>query len=316
MTALISGAGGWFGRAMLRLVESGEVSLPDSTVVLLGPMDDTDLDTRWKKFATVRRGDLLDRVFIESLPLADLLIHAAACIHPRATLPSRKLKSHPKFVANSAMLTNLLSRLNPDSSTVLISSIAAASASPGYGRSKLDTEMVLANHSPSVRGVILRAAWFFGPGCPSRQRTFDKLARRGFFPMFGDGSSRRSVSYVDDVVHAALRAAPLASTPSPVLPVASEGDYTLAQVLSARLVSSRPRFSFPLWLHRLCVLADRSLQSRGGYLAPLKVLAELGSPLAFDPSSVSAARRLLGLSPSLPLTSGVWLERLDDSAHS
>lgn len=316
---LLTGASGWFGAATLRLLEEGVFApgllLPSSQPrpparlsVVLGSSADSHLRSRWAAHADVYVGDLTDPVFVASLPRPDRLLHAAACIHPRQRLPRLRRGLHPGFAGNVAMLAQLLDHIGPTSPVLLISSVAVLHADLGYARSKQECEALLRAQSDRP-SAICRAAWFAGPAAPPRQRSFDRLAARGWFPSFRP-SPRRSVSFVDDVVRASVAAFDLAAFPPPVFSVASAPVSTFDEILSLRRATPRPqRLKLPSWLGAVLFSLDRFVLARGGYIQYLHVLAEVSRDWSFDDSLVLASRDLLALGSPLPPDSVVWLER-------
>lgn len=319
MHTLMTGASGWFGKATLRLLEDSvlepgllvRTSSSDpaaSLSVVLGPGASAALRARWSVHAVVYIGDLTDPMFVDTLPIPDRLLHAAANIHPRPRLPRPFNATHPGFTSNVSMFQLLLAHIGPIVPVLLVSSVAAAQADMGYARSKLECEGLLRN-LPTRPSAVCRAAWFAGPDAPPHHRRFDRLAAAGWFPGFRH-SPRRSVSYVDDVVRASVAAFDFASFPPPVFSVASVPTLTFYETLSIRAHIGKPRrIKLPTWFGALLRAADRFVLSHGGYSRYLHVLAELSQDWAFDDSSVLASRELLSLGPSLPPDTVVWLER-------
>ncbi|MEJ7706648.1 MAG: NAD-dependent epimerase/dehydratase family protein [Nocardioidaceae bacterium] len=77
----------------------------------------------------------------------------------------------------------------------------------GYGHSKMIAEeRVRAAHGNGLDTVVVRPPWFYGPWQPLRQTTFFRLIRTGRFPLIGDGSQRRSMVFVDNLVQGVVLA--------------------------------------------------------------------------------------------------------------
>jgi nucleoside-diphosphate-sugar epimerase len=316
VSLLITGAGGWFGSALLTLLESNRASLmyPD-TLVVLGEFDPPSLVARWSRFAEVRTGDLLDPSFLETIPSTTNLIHAAAVIHPPSSLKPRR---RDLFAVNKALTLAAFSKVLAGGAVVLLSSVAAEgfnSSRPrplsGYGESKLACEAALVELAArnNLRASILRAAWFHGVNPPPRQLQFDRLARHGLFPC-PTRARRRSISNVEDVALASLAALQLASAPPRVLRVAQLESPPFDVLLSSRRPPTR-RFAlkFPTVLYRLALVLDTRMKSYGWYLPALHVLGELSSDLYYDPSVLGPDRAALGLPDQVSLSDLIDAER-------
>ena len=65
---------------------------------------------------------------------------------------------------------------------------------------RAELEVRAAHDRGDVPTVIVRPPWFYGPWQPERQTTFFSLVAAGRFPVPGDGSQRRSMVYVDNLV--------------------------------------------------------------------------------------------------------------------
>jgi nucleoside-diphosphate-sugar epimerase len=74
-----------------------------------------------------------------------------------------------------------------------------------YGRSKLASEQII--RACSVPWTILRPPTVYGPGDYHNLLAVFRAARRGFAPIFGDGSMPISVIHVTDLAHAVVIAA-------------------------------------------------------------------------------------------------------------
>jgi nucleoside-diphosphate-sugar epimerase len=164
--------------------------------------------------ATPVIGDLHDRAVLESaVDGADLVVHLAGLV---------KARGEAEFLRVNREGTRVLvdvARRAGNVRFVLVSSLAAAGpSSPGrrrmadepgqpvtaYGRSKLAAEEVV--RSSGLPWTIVRPPMVYGPRDVEVFKLF-KVVRRGFAPVFGDGSQELSAVYVADLVDALVACA-------------------------------------------------------------------------------------------------------------
>jgi nucleoside-diphosphate-sugar epimerase len=328
MHATLTGAGGWFGSALLTLLETGECTLPPAQwTIVLGIQDTPGLDARWSRYGNVERGSLLDDEFTAALPQADLLIHAAAVIHPPDTRPTatRPTTSFPPFVQNVEMCAAVLRRCAPSAKVVLLSSAAAlgvgvltdattrdAPGLLGYAASKRSCELLVETFcaTNAASAAMVRAFWFYGPSAPERQGRFDRLAVRGWFPLVQRGRHPRSTSRVDDVARAVLAAVPLTTPSCPAFFVADAQTRSMREICDLRRPAGvRHKAFLPQWFASLVRWCDGWVQRRGGYVQNLHVLAELADPIAIPAELATNHRSRLGLALVDQHVDGVRAER-------
>lgn len=77
-----------------------------------------------------------------------------------------------------------------------------------YGRSKFQAEQYILEKTKQglIDGTSLRGFWFFGPFMPDRNRDFFKMFYWKKQIVFGNGKNYRSISHVDNIVQAFLKA--------------------------------------------------------------------------------------------------------------
>jgi nucleoside-diphosphate-sugar epimerase len=182
-----------------------------------------------------------------------------------------------------------------------------------YGHSKMLMERVV--HEIQARGeletVILRPAWFYGPGQPERQTTFFRMIRKGTVPLVGSGENVRSMSYIDHVCQAMLlcRSNPVAN--GQTYWIADRRPYSMNEIidtieqlmeveLGLRLAHRRLRL--PSMASEVARLSDGLVQQLGLYHQKLHVLSEMNKNIA---CSIDKAKRDLGYSPTIELEEGM-----------
>jgi nucleoside-diphosphate-sugar epimerase len=324
-TTIVTGATGWFGRALLAAMTDPArvhhrrsiralVTTPSAAGELAAGVEAVAGDVRTfaglnALFADIPSGNTVD------------VIHAAGVIHPAT--PSDWVEINARGTANIAAKA----RGAGVRRFVHISSNSPFGTNPhpgdvfrndepydpylGYGRSKMLAELRLLDEvGNGLDAVIVRPPWFYGPHQPARQTTFFTLVRTGRFPIVGDGCQRRSMVYVDDLVDGVIRAELVECPAGRGWWIADARPYEVNEIVSAVTdalaaaglsVAGRQRH-VPAILSRAAAAADAALQRRHRYVAALHVLGELGATIACD---ISAARRELGYEPSVGLAEGM-----------
>ena len=122
------------------------------------------------------------------------------------------------------------------------------------------------------------------------------MVRKGRFPIVGDGTQRRSMVYVDDLVDGVLRAELVECPPGRGWWIADARPYEINEIVTAvtgalaasGLDVARRQLHVPAILGRAAAVADTALQRHHRYVTQLHVLGELGATIACD---ISAAQR-------------------------
>jgi len=153
-------------------------------------------------------GDLLSApTFQNEMDGADVAVHCAGLVKARNYQEFRTVNAQGAGqVARAASIVGV-PRL------ILVSSIAARG--PGradvvdtspvsfYGRSKLEGEQSTFGAAGGTEVAVLRPPPVYGPGDRGMLDLF-RFARRGFFPLWGNGSHRTAIVHVEDLAQAAL----------------------------------------------------------------------------------------------------------------
>jgi len=177
-----------------------------------------------------------------------------------------------------------------------------------YERTKVAAEAMVRERAPEV-GVpftVLRPADVYGPRDQRLLKLF-KGVSAGRFPLFGDGSGRRHMVYVDDVVSAFFAACERREAVGEAMIVAGPRPCTLRELIElVRRASGSRRFGRRLPL--------------GPMLATAAVVEDVCQALKLDPPiyrrrmdfftsdsafDTSRARRVLAWSPKVELEEGV-----------
>jgi nucleoside-diphosphate-sugar epimerase len=329
----VTGAGGWLGKALVeRLVADGrrhlrllaatnaEAATLSAFVATLEPPANTDRPHVDVLVGDIARSETAARL-LHGCDATSTVLHTAGIIHPRNVRT---------FFAVNAQGARHMAEAATDAGVrkfVHVSSNSPFGTNPhptdvfradepfnpyyGYGRSKMAAELAVTDMAGrGLNAVIVRPPWFYGPHQPARQTTFFTMVRRGKFPIIGDGTQRRSMVYVGNLVDGILCAERTVTTPGAGYWIADARPYPLTEIIDtvgAALrdegydVAPRGR-ALPALVGRLAETGDRWVQRLGLYQQQLHVLGEMDKTIACD---ISASQRDLDYHPSVELYDGM-----------
>jgi len=319
--ALVTGAAGCIGRSMVkRLVSEGcqvnaldldEAGLrklvsenpPETIAAFRGSLEDADVLKR----ASERVG---------------AVFHAAAKVH----VVPRNAREEEEFSRLNVVGTENLLRYcaGPDlRAFVFFSTIAVYGSGDGapfnettpphpenaYAKSKLEAEervrTFFASHP--TKPTIFRMSLVYGEG---ERGNFSRMMRsidRGRFVMVGDGTTRKSMIYVGDVVNAAWLASTQAAGQGETFVLSDPEPYALrqiAQVLAKHLGRRPPWIRVPVPVLRAGGAVLEVLGRTGGFKPPFTRL-DVDKLLTDTCCDISKVQRLLGFHPLFGLEEGV-----------
>jgi nucleoside-diphosphate-sugar epimerase len=323
---VVTGTGGWLGAALMeRLIAEGRPWLR----VLAASLAEAHL-LRVRYQSAPLRVDVLvgdigsadtARRLLFNTPSNTTVLHAAGVIHPRRVRQFDETNANgTQFLAEAArdrrvtrmvhVSSNSPFGTNPRSSDVFREH-EPFNPYLGYGRSKMLAELaVLDQVRHGLDAVIVRPPWFYGPHQPARQTTFLTMIRAGKFPIVGDGTQRRSMVYVDNLVDGVLAAERAKVRSGAGYWIADAEPYAFNEIVSTVADALRAEGlqitaecrHVPSLVGRVAEAGDRVLQRLGLYQQQLHVLGELDKTIACD---ISAARRDLGYEPQVALAEGM-----------
>lgn len=333
---VVTGASGWLGHALI-----GALAARPSRIRCLAAngAEASRLELRSGAVEPVI-GDVRDPVSLDRLfegTRDASVFHAAAVIHPRR----RTRELFDVNVGGTALLLDRARRFGARRFVYVSSnSPFGFNASPddvfdeeapyrpagAYGRSKMEAEMLVrrAGAAGDMETVIVRCPWLYGPHQPRRQTEFFGLIRRGAFPLFGGGRSRRSLVYTDNLAQGLLLAEACEDAGGRAYWIADAEPYRMIDIVDAVRdalrgegldVASRS-VRLPGFVADAAEIADRFLDNRGFYVQKLHVLGEMNKTIA---CSTARAERELGYRPEIALAEGMrrsvrwcleWGERL------
>ncbi len=322
---VVTGAGGWLGRALVaRLLAEGRphLRLLAATTAEANTLHAlTAADTRIDVVTgDISRSDTAERL-LHRASGDTVVLHTAGVIHPPSVRTFFEVNADGSRYMAEAARDHEVARF------VHVSSNSAFGTNPhptdvfradepfnpylGYGRSKMLAEIAVAEQAErGLNAVIVRPPWFYGPYQPPRQTTFFKLVRTGKFPVIGDGSQRRSMVYVDNLVDGLLAAEAADTPPGRGYWIADARPYPLREIVETviRALSDEgyavkaPGKSLPGFVGRLAESVDRAIQRTGRYQQQIHVLGEMDKTIACD---ISASVAELGYQPKVELYDGM-----------
>jgi nucleoside-diphosphate-sugar epimerase len=332
---LITGAPGWLGTRLVRVLLEGlpdvpALSQPDharSIRCLLAPGSNKSVLGELPARVEITQGDLRDPNAVSSFlrnAAGATLFHCAGVVHPRG-------RTREFFSVNVNGTRNLLEAAE---NARVRRAVVVSSNSPfgfninrddrfderspynpymTYGRSKmLMEELVDTCHTHgNMETVIARPTWFYGPGQPLRQTTFFRMIRRGSAPLVGSGDNRRSMAFVDNVCQALLLCERTPAANGQSYWIADRGPYTMNEIVDTverlmenefGLTVAHKRMRLPSLASDVARLCDKLIQSLGLYHQEIHVLSEMNKTIV---CSIAKAQRELGYEPNIELEEGM-----------
>ena len=313
MNTYVTGGAGWLGSRLVELLLADGHQV--RALVLSG---DTPPPGAESIVGDVRNADDCRRFLTGATD--GLVIHLAGIIHPQ--------RVREFFDVNVTGTKNVLEAARQAGAhrVVVMSSNSPCGCNPhsehrfdedspynpymGYGRSKMQMEQHVRSLS-APEWVLIRAPWFYGPNQPARQTTFFKMIQTGRFPMVGDGTNMRSMSYIDNLCQGLTLAATVPGAAGKIYWIADERPYsmnhlvtTVQELLSKEFgLPTKPnRLRLPWVMGELAWMADRAIQATGLYQQKIHVLSELNKSIA---CSVERAKAELGYRPEIELREGM-----------
>lgn len=328
---ILTGAAGWFGRGYLRAIAEGRtdgvgpVARSGRVIALVANPNDVAAVTEVHPQAEVHVGDITDEGVASRL-LAEgsgaSLVHAAGVIHAGKVSDFDRVNHQ-----GTARLVEAAARVGVRR-MVHVSSNSPFGVNPrvddtfrhdepyqpylGYGESKMRGELVVkaAHERGDIDAVIVRPPWFYGPWQPLRQTTFFRMVRTGKFPLIGDGSNRRSMTYIDNLIQGVALGERHVAASGGAYWVADERPYPMREILDTVKGAlaqegyevSQRQVRLPAFAGDVAEKVDRVLQGRGIYHQKMHVLGEMNKTIACD---ISRTREELGYNPAVDLAEGM-----------
>jgi len=332
---LLTGAQGWLGRRLLRIILEKshgnpilDVYITDQTRVrcLLLPGQDEKALTALSPRVSCVYGDVRNPLdcerFTEGAEGA-VMIHIAGIIHPSKVSEFFSINRDGTKNILEASVKHGLKR------AVIMSSNSPIGCNPfkdhvfdesspfhpymNYGKSKMEMEQIVQQFTKEgkIETSVIRAPWFYGPDQPDRQILFFTMIKEGKGPIIGDGENLRSMAYLDNLSQGLLLAAFQPQAAGEVYWIADEKPYTMNQIIDTieqlmesefGLTVAHKRLKLPGLAAEVAEIVDGMMQGVGMYNQKIHVLGEMNKTIA---CSVEKARQHLGYKPLIALEEGM-----------
>jgi len=327
---LITGALGWLGKRLTRLLAEGTYESlfgdrPALRCLVLPGQDGRKLGAMGPQVEVVT-GDLrnpADCARLVENSAGAAVIHTAGIIHPQ--------RVSEFFEVNVEGAKNLLAAAKKARirRAVMVSSNSPLGCNPhpdhlfdesspyhpymNYGRSKMLMEqaVIAASKAGDIETVIVRPPWFYGPDQPPRQTLFFKMVKNGKAPLVGGGGNLRSMGYVDNLSQGLTLAATHPAAVGQIYWIADRRPYAMTEIIDTIERLLEEEFHIPVAHQRMRLpgiastvarVVDGTLQAAGMYNQRIHVLSEMNQTIA---CSIQKAERELGYRPQVALEEGM-----------
>ncbi|MGH3472504.1 MAG: NAD-dependent epimerase/dehydratase family protein [Nocardioidaceae bacterium] len=332
LLTVVTGGGGWFGRAFLNAIATGEtdetgpVARAGPVRVLVPTPSDVATVTAVLPTAEVHVGDVADLAAVHRL-LSDgqgaSVVHAATAGHARRASDferdnvggtanvldaARHVRARRVVHVSTAFVG---AEQRPADRRTMLPARPAHRVRVGETASKLTAEraVLAANRTGVLETVVIRAPACYGPWQPDEQTDFLRSVRAGRYPIVGPGERLRSLVYVDNLVQAVALAERVPCATGAALSVADDSPYPMRDVIATLkralrdegLEVSERQMRLPAVVAGAAKRAGVYLQERGVSDRRVRVLATMDGPVVVDNRD---AARVLGYDPKVELLEG------------
>lgn len=281
---LITGFPGWLGNRLVDTIlkDSESGGGVNNYKLLVHPMHKSTIGDQFP--IEIVEGDITDKSSLTGkIQGTDTIIHIAGVIYPKKIKTLYQVNSIGTKNLVDECVTNGVERfifIGTDSicgrGTKLKRIFDGKTANNpyrNYGKSKsIAEDYVLENSKKGlIKGTSLRAFWFFGPFAPDRQLDFLKMFNWPRQIVFGDGNNYRSITHVDNLIHAIFLVLNNVKTHGKWYWITDDDPgHTVndiyRKIAEIRRVTYKPLY-IPIWVCKIINIADLIL-SKIGILHP------------------------------------------------
>jgi nucleoside-diphosphate-sugar epimerase len=329
---LITGANGWLGKRLARLIARKEIGagvlahMPPNPSLRCLILPNENADDLRGIGAQAIGGDVRSArdcaTFCDGAKDA-VLIHTAGIIHPQRIKDFYDINvGGTQNILNAARAAGIkrvvfVSSNSPlgvnRSTTDVFNESSPYNPYMNYGRSKMQAELFLKKFE--IEGgpqcVVVRPPWFYGPDQPPRQTLFFTMIKNGKAPIVGSGNNMRSMAFIDNLSEGLLLAAYVERAAGQIYWIADRRPYSMNEIIDTverlletefHLKVAHKRMRLPNVASEVALLADNVFQSLGMYQQKIHVLSEMNKTIA---CSIAKAETELGYDPKVSLEEGM-----------
>tara|TARA_B100001123_G_C15179483_1_gene974777 strand:- start:108 stop:1136 length:1029 start_codon:yes stop_codon:yes gene_type:complete len=320
----ITGANGWLGRNLLEYIAKIDSNM--NCHLLLEPKDDKSfIISKLKDLnITIYFGDISEKKDCKKFLYqseGSTVIHLAGVIHPSKYGDFNKVNFlGTKNIADLCLKNNVekliyLSSNSPygiNKKGELFDEYSPYKPYLGYGKSKMEAEKYIAQlRKDGLKSNILKAPWFYGPHQPLRQTTFFNMIQKGLFPLIGNGTNLRSMTYTKNLAHAIYLCSTNKEVDNLDFWIADEKPYSFRYILETireimieeyKINVPKNKLRLPHFFGEIAYFVDLLIQKIGLYNQEIHVLGEVNKNIACD---IGYTKKKLGYNPKYNLKSGM-----------
>lgn len=309
---LITGFPGWLGNRMLDIFMNGDRfgnNAVNRKVRLLVQPRFKGLINLPDNFEIVY-GDITDKNSLKTaLKNVSAVYHLAGVIYPKKISSLYKVNEEGTKNLVDACIENGVRRIlfmSTDSvcgysrSKRIFDTDEPAKPYKNYGKSKYLAEKYILDKTKEglIEGTSLRGFWFFGPFMPERNLNFFKIFYWKRQLVFGNGKNFRSISHVDNIISAFIKAEKSRETIGKWYWIGNKtNDYTVDHIYSTIAeglgVTYKPLY-IPPFICELLSIFDSVISLSGSINATIHAAGKFHKDIAGD---ISSAEKDFGYAP-------------------